>query len=61
MISNAVQQNRAIDTAQPTSTGGTTGFDLDVSLVEVTDVAGLTNLTDDGCGSTCGACTTNVA
>jgi FxLD family lantipeptide len=37
------------------------GFDLDVSLVEVGDSAGLVNLTDDGCGETCGACTTNVA
>ncbi|MGI5397779.1 FxLD family lanthipeptide [Streptomyces sp. CA-251251] len=39
----------------------TDGFDLDVSLVEVADPAGLVNLTDDNCGSTCGACTTNVA
>ncbi|MDT0481724.1 FxLD family lanthipeptide [Streptomyces doebereineriae] len=37
------------------------GFDLDVSLVEVADAAGLVNLTDDNCGTTCGACTTNVA
>ncbi|MBQ1101222.1 FxLD family lanthipeptide [Streptomyces sp. b94] len=37
------------------------GFDLDVSLIEVADPAGLVNLTDDNCGSTCGACTTNVA
>jgi len=37
------------------------GFDLDVTLVELADVAGLISLTDDGCGSTCGACTTNVA
>ena len=37
------------------------GFDLDVALLEVSDPASLTNLTDDGCGSTCGACTTNVA
>ncbi|MFF3750512.1 FxLD family lanthipeptide [Streptomyces sp. NPDC002018] len=37
------------------------GFELDVALLEVGDAAGLTNLTDDGCGSTCGACTTNVA
>ncbi|MFF7982872.1 FxLD family lanthipeptide [Streptomyces sp. NPDC007901] len=37
------------------------GFDLDVTLVEIADVAGLINLTDDGCGETCGACTTNVA
>ncbi len=37
------------------------GFDLDVRLVEIGDSAGLVNLTDDGCGETCGACTTNVA
>ncbi|MFI1100260.1 FxLD family lanthipeptide [Streptomyces melanogenes] len=37
------------------------GFDLDVTLVEVSDTAGLITLTDDGCGETCGACTTNVA
>ncbi|WP_353946456.1 FxLD family lanthipeptide [Streptomyces sp. HUAS MG91] len=37
------------------------GFALDVVLLEVGDVAGLINLTDDGCGETCGACTTNVA
>ncbi|MFB7273251.1 FxLD family lanthipeptide [Streptomyces sp. NPDC056244] len=37
------------------------GFDLDVSLVEVADSASLTSITNDGCGSTCGACTTNVA
>ena len=42
-------------------TATTDGFDLDVTLVEVGDSAGLVNLTDDGCGSTCGACTTNVA
>jgi FxLD family lantipeptide len=37
------------------------GFELDVTLLEVSDAASLTNLTDDGCGSTCGACTSNVA
>jgi FxLD family lantipeptide len=37
------------------------GFDLDVSLLEITDAASLVNVTDDGCGSTCGACTTGVA
>ncbi|MGZ2358545.1 FxLD family lanthipeptide [Streptomyces sp. 372A] len=37
------------------------GFTLNVSLLEVSDAAGLTNLTDDNCGTTCGACTTNVA
>ncbi|MDH6579389.1 FxLD family lanthipeptide [Kitasatospora sp. MAP5-34] len=35
-------------------------FDLDVRAVEVADVASLQVLTDDGCGSTCGACTTGV-
>ncbi|MBP5935361.1 FxLD family lanthipeptide [Streptomyces acidiscabies] len=43
---------------EPTSADG---FTLDVSLVEVSDPAGLISLTDDGCGETCGACTTNVA
>lgn len=41
--------------------GTSDGFDLDVSLIEVADPAGLVNLTDDNCGTTCGACTTNVA
>ncbi|MYW01843.1 FxLD family lanthipeptide [Streptomyces sp. SID3343] len=49
--------------ARPTAsdTAVLDGFDLDVSLVEVADVAGLVSVTDDNCGSTCGACTTNVA
>jgi FxLD family lantipeptide len=49
--------------ASPVAAGTTAsdGFDLDVTLVEVADVAGLISLTDDGCGETCGACTTNVA
>ncbi|MGW1064375.1 FxLD family lanthipeptide [Streptomyces aureus] len=46
--------------AQPTA-GTPDGFDLDVRLVEIADVVGLINLTDDNCGTTCGACTTNVA
>ncbi|MGW2590324.1 FxLD family lanthipeptide [Streptomyces sp. NPDC001515] len=37
------------------------GFTLDVCLLEVSDAAGLTNLTDDNCGSSCGACITNAA
>ncbi|MFD8379102.1 FxLD family lanthipeptide [Streptomyces sp. NPDC059679] len=45
----------------PSSDTTSDGFDLDVTLVEVSDVAGLISLTDDGCGETCGACTTNVA
>ncbi|WP_405476473.1 FxLD family lanthipeptide [Streptomyces sp. NBC_00009] len=48
-------------TGQAPVTASSDGFDLDVSLVEVADGASLTNLTNDGCGSTCGACTTNVA
>ncbi|SNT33457.1 FxLD family lanthipeptide [Actinacidiphila glaucinigra] len=48
---------------QPQTADSTTsdGFDLDITLLEVGDAAGLTNLTDDGCGSTCGACTTGAA
>ncbi|MEU7159478.1 FxLD family lanthipeptide [Streptomyces chrestomyceticus] len=47
--------------ARPQAPESSEGFDLNVSLVEVADPAGLVNLTDDNCGSTCGACTTNVA
>ena len=37
------------------------GFDLDVSTVEHTErISDLVRSTDDGCGSTCGACTTGV-
>jgi len=50
-----------ITKAQPMGTTAADGFELDVTLVEVGDVAGLVSLTDDGCGETCGACTTNVA
>ncbi|CAM5741037.1 FxLD family lantipeptide OS=Streptomyces microflavus OX=1919 GN=Smic_64480 PE=4 SV=1 [Streptomyces microflavus] len=47
---------------RPRIPGTSDGFDLDVSLVEIADSAGLVNLTDaNTCGSTCGACTTNVA
>ncbi|MFJ7910197.1 FxLD family lanthipeptide [Kitasatospora sp. NPDC096204] len=35
-------------------------FDLDVRTVETADPASLQVLTDDGCGSTCGACTTGL-
>ncbi|MEU8927554.1 FxLD family lanthipeptide [Kitasatospora sp. NPDC048545] len=35
-------------------------FDLDVRTVETADAASLQVLTDDGCGSTCGACTTGL-
>lgn len=33
-------------------------FDLDITVIEQGDLGGLVRLTDDGCGSTCGACTT---
>ncbi|MDG4803702.1 FxLD family lanthipeptide [Micromonospora sp. WMMD980] len=33
-------------------------FALDVSVIEQGDLGGLVQLTDDGCGSTCTACTT---
>jgi FxLD family lantipeptide len=33
-------------------------FELDVRVIEQVDLGGLVRLTDDGCGSTCGACTT---
>jgi len=36
-------------------------FDLDVTLLEIADPASLVNVTNDNCGSTCGACTTGVA
>ncbi|MFV5994995.1 FxLD family lanthipeptide [Streptomyces sp. NPDC056231] len=48
-------------TGQAPAAVSSDGFDLDVSLVEVADGASLTNLTNDNCGTTCGACTTNVA
>ncbi|MFC0028026.1 FxLD family lanthipeptide [Micromonospora chaiyaphumensis] len=51
----------AISTTEQSTTADNEEFDLDVRLLEVADVAGLVNLTDDGCGSTCTACTTNVA
>ncbi len=58
MMRNVAQSNLQVQEAgAPLSDG----FDLNVSLLEVSDAAGLINLTDDGCGSTCGACTTNVA
>ncbi|MFJ7244547.1 FxLD family lanthipeptide [Kitasatospora sp. NPDC098652] len=47
---------REIKTAAPAAL--VNDFDLDVTLVELTDAASLEVLTDDGCGSTCGACTT---
>lgn len=44
--------------AAPVATGDE--FDLDVRTVEAADAASLQVLTDDGCGSTCGACTTGL-
>ncbi|MCT2594492.1 FxLD family lanthipeptide [Streptomyces sp. N2-109] len=55
-LSNAPGTTQAHPQSKPTD-----GFELDVALLEVADTAGLINLTDDGCGETCGACTTNVA
>jgi FxLD family lantipeptide len=48
------------ETKATTTVGGGDEFDLDVRTVETTDAASLQVLTDDGCGSTCGACTTGV-
>jgi len=45
--------------AAPAQAGGDL-FDLDVSLLEVADPAGLVNVTDDNCTSTCGACVTGA-
>ncbi|MEU5792231.1 FxLD family lantipeptide [Streptomyces solincola] len=42
----------------PTAGGQSDGFELNVSLLEVSDAAALTVLTDDNCGSSCGACVT---
>ncbi|MFG2434653.1 FxLD family lanthipeptide [Streptomyces sp. NPDC048508] len=42
----------------PAAGGQSDGFDLNVSLLEVSDAAALTVLTDDNCGSSCGACVT---
>lgn len=39
---------------------GFDGFDLDPMLLPVTDTVNMAAATDDGCGSTCGACTTNA-
>ena len=46
---------------QAFTTAETALFDLDVSLLEVADPAGLVNVTNDNCGSTCGACVTGAA
>ncbi len=43
--------------AQP----GVDDFDLDIRLLDVEDTAPQVLSTDDGCGSTCGACTTGAS
>ncbi|MGK4582193.1 FxLD family lanthipeptide [Kitasatospora sp. HPMI-4] len=53
-----VQQIKTEAPATPSTTAD--DFDLDVAAVEVADAASLQVLTDDGCGSTCGACTTGL-
>ncbi|HXP21111.1 MAG TPA: FxLD family lanthipeptide [Streptosporangiaceae bacterium] len=45
----------------PQNAQGMSDFDLDVTLLEIADPASLVNVTNDNCGSTCGACTTGVA
>ncbi|MFF5455008.1 FxLD family lanthipeptide [Streptomyces sp. NPDC012950] len=57
MTRNVAQNTTQVQEAVPQEDG----FTLNVGLLEVSDAAGLTNLTDDNCGSTCGACTTGVA
>lgn len=41
------------DQAAPLTPAPDSGFDLDVTLVEVADPGHLINMTDDGCGQTC--------
>ncbi|MCC0094627.1 MULTISPECIES: FxLD family lanthipeptide [Streptomyces] len=55
----ATNPNPGMTQAQPKATAKD-AFHLDVELVEVGDAGALKTLTDDGCGSTCGACTTGV-
>jgi FxLD family lantipeptide len=44
------------------NTATDTDFDLDIRLIEYgTDNEQLVYNTDDGCGSTCGACTTGAS
>ncbi|QFG22880.1 FxLD family lanthipeptide [Actinomadura sp. WMMB 499] len=52
-------------TVEPEAVAGPTdaapdAFELDVRLLEIADPAGLVNVTDDGCTSTCGACISNA-
>lgn len=44
--------------AQDTGPLDTAAFHLDITVIEQCDLGGLVRLTDDGCGSTCTACTT---
>jgi FxLD family lantipeptide len=46
--------------ATQTTIGALDEFDLDITLVEIADSACLVPSTDDGCGSTCGACVSNA-
>jgi FxLD family lantipeptide len=39
--------------AAPLVAASDSGFDLDVTLLEVADPGHLINMTDDGCGNTC--------
>ncbi|MCX5303030.1 FxLD family lanthipeptide [Streptomyces sp. NBC_00160] len=55
----ASNPNPGMTQAQPKTTAEG-AFNLDIELVEVGDPGALKTLTDDGCGSTCGACTTGV-
>lgn len=53
-------QKITADSPAAPPTGVADDFDLDIRAVETVDAASLQVLTDDGCGSTCGACTTGV-
>ncbi|MFE3328995.1 FxLD family lanthipeptide [Streptomyces sp. NPDC059176] len=55
----ATNPNPGMTQAQPKTTTSV-AFTLDIELVEVGDPGALKTLTDDNCGSTCGACTTGV-
>ncbi|WP_018805745.1 FxLD family lanthipeptide [Salinispora arenicola] len=44
--------------AQWTGPLDSAAFELDITVIEQADLGGLVRLTDDGCGSTCTACTT---
>jgi FxLD family lantipeptide len=46
---------------EKTATTAESDFDLDIRLLEYADGADLIYNTDDGCGSTCGACTTGAS